>query len=200
MTAGINRYRISTARSGLAACFDSLFALYIIIKLLRINRNSGQNVILKHLKTVMVVIVGTIIFANCGASFSRLLLDINTADQGTCYLISSFIMDRIAPAFVIWILVRGILLSDHLRTDPYGEKAIQSIRVMARVSAVSLVAIMSSILLKNVLHLILIRQITQVSFQIVVPVFDLSVVLASYFLAAYFAQSREMKCENDQFI
>lgn len=201
----------------------SVLAGYIIFKAMRNLNYSGTGETLKYLKIFFAVTAVILVYSIFGDGISSLtarMAAIASTNTNTdpmlaffpselvnwplvftqSFVVFLFILNQIPSLINIAIVFWAIRLSEELMADRYGENVMTAANSLVSICKKSVVAIMLCTITGNLLQLIFSKWLLSSNFVTIIPLFQLALVLSMFLLAKYFAESKKIKTDNEQFI
>lgn len=211
--------RIFMGRNGMIemgklALGSSLYAVFISYIVMRLLTNFTKSDISKSLATINIIlyIVAMISALNLAYSIPKEVMtemiriqEINTMPgvdltKTNILIVLEGIGKGIPIFFGIWILYKAIALVEELKVDRYTKKVVKIIEEIARLckNTISITIIYTVGL--HVVQLIVAKHLVQMNYTISIPIGSMLVVIVIMLFAKYFAESIEIKNENDLFV
>lgn len=184
---------------------------YIAIKLLRRYLDSDTRKLLSHLKSLIAVICVIIVFDIFGSGLSNLIATFGAVQSANTdpavsltvtyvFLVVRYLNVSAVSLVNIIILFFASRLIDELKSDRYGDGVVLSANKLFTVSKRAVVFISLSFIFINLMQLLVIKSLHSSDFTANIPLVPLLLVLIMMVLSKYFAESKEIKSENDMFI
>jgi hypothetical protein len=202
---------IEANKALLGVTIYSVIIGFLVLRVLRIIKNSETKSILKYLKILLSIICLVLIYAIFGSGFSALLssmeqLAVENTDLSQALFLSKLFLVlqnlvSVLPFILELIIVfSGFKLIDALNKDPYGEDVVISASKISKLCQNAVVAIMLSQITINILQFTLGSNIRSSHYTLSVPLLSVVLVLAVMLLINYFEQAKHFKEDNELFI
>lgn len=202
---------IEASKSLLGVTLYSVIIGYLVLRGLRIFKNSKTKSILKYLKVLLFIICIVLIYGIFGSGFSVLLSSMKQliADNtglnqslflSKLFLVLQYLVDILPFALELIIIFSGIKLINALEKDPYGEDVIISAGKTGHTCRNAVAAIMLSQITINILQFALGSQVRSSHFTLFVPLLSVVFILAVMLFVGYFEQAKRLKEDNELFI
>lgn len=189
----------------------TLIAGYLIFRLLHSVSKADEKRLHRYLKILLAVICAVFVFAAFGSYYAETLSLIeqtrlaNSGAGNSLGLSNFFIWLRyavmVAPCLLgIWVIFGGFRLIDALSADTYSEEAAISAKRLAEISSTSMKIIVISQIVLNILEVLFIEGLRNISISFNLPLAPLAVSLCMLLFAGYIGKGKVYRDENEEFI
>ena len=189
----------------------SLITSYVILRMLRMLSKEESKHLLSHLKTILAILCVLAIFSIFGSGLNQFISSIRTVRTGNTqitsslyvtytYLFIQFVLSNLSAIMVIWIIHYAVRLINSLIIDRYGEGTISLAESLARASRISVVVIILSSLLQNIIQILLGKLLLSTNYTVELPITAVLFVIVTMLAAKYLAESRALKKDNEMII
>ncbi len=189
----------------------TLIAGYLVLRFMHSVSRADEPKLHCYLKTLLAVICAVFVFEAFGGCYSETLSLIeqtrlaNSGMESSLGLSNFFFGLRYAvmaaPCLLgVWVIFGGLRLIDALSADAYSEEAASLAKRLADISAKSLKIIVISQLAYNVLEILFMEGLRNISISLYLPLAPLAVSLCMLLFAGYIGRGRAYRDENERFI
>ena len=121
-----------------------------------------------------------------------------TSDAGWSIIL--FIFQLVNAALVIWVLIRGYRLCNSIIENEYSDETIHMAERLSKTSKRAISAMVILELSKNVLQLFIMTTLSNADFKILLPLYELIILVVVYMGVRNLAKTKAIKEENDSYI
>ena len=189
----------------------SIITGYFVLRTLRRSLSDDRKVLalllammLKIIATVIVFIVFFILWDSFTTSLSSIknAYDIfwNPININSVFACIMYIVSALPYLLNIIIIMKMLSMLDEYVIDPYSQETVVATNLVARLCAVTLSVVMICSICFNILQVIFMPKLYNVSISANIPVFSIAFVMAALLFARFISDSKSIKDENDSFI
>lgn len=205
----------------LSGTFYSALVGYIVLRMIGSNHKGTDLITLQKtirvlLYLVMILLVCSV-FVECFVNLPANLLAVkegNSVSDGigelfygapdltmtNIFLTLQAVVNALPYGLSVVIVFCCIKALEELLLDSYSEKAISRVRKITRLCRISLVAVVLSGVLFNLVQLLFSQWIHQMNITIDIPIFSILFILVIHMLAKYIEENQKLKEDNSLFI
>ncbi len=193
---------LPTLKATFAVTVWSALVCAIIFRLLRLFQTNDKAILLEYLRKLLYVLcflfIG-IIFFSCGATLiTRLKQTQLPAD--TLMSILQFVVSSLPYALDFIITIFAIRLLHALQSDHHSDCVIPLAEKLAKLCSISLAILVISEVSLNILQLILVQNLSNISTNVTIPLMSFAFVLAALLLSKLLAENKQLSDDNNLFI
>lgn len=189
----------------------TLIAGYLVFRFLHRIDSADELRLHRYLKILLAVICGVFVFTAFGCYYTETLSLIeqtrlaNSGSESSLGLSNFFFWLRyavvITPCLLgVWVIFGGLRLIDALSADAYSEEAASRAKRLAEISSRSLKIIVMSQIVFNILEMLFIEGLRNISISFYLPLAPFVVSLCMLLFAGYIGRGKIYRDENEKFI
>lgn len=198
-------------KSVLGGCVYAILASYGILRFLRYFRKADRNGLQHCLGLLLRVLAVLFIFCAFGAEFGAFLDKvevIRASNQGNerllgpsyVFLFLGYLTSALPYVLDAAVIFAGIALIKTLETDRYSEETVQAAHKLSKLCVNCLAAIVLVSLAFDLLQVVFMESISNISITIQLPILSIAFVLFALLLAQFIGENKQLKEDNDLFI
>lgn len=189
----------------------SLFFTWLILRLVRYCKNTGQKALYRTLWWILSFFAIICIFMGFGGSWETCRQTVENIKLGNTaphlnlaptyvFVFLRFLADAAEYCLTAWIfLLAGELVLD-LKHDPYSDATLKTTLCIAKWCRISLIITTMTMVLLNIGQLLFARKLHYLSTEVHIPLLGIAVTLVMMAIAELLAKGSMLKRENDSFI
>lgn len=195
----------------LGGAFYSVLIGYLVLKMLRRADTSSTEKVLKVLRLLLAAAAVVIVFGISYMGIGDVRIKLDAIQSGNTdpsvslgftnfFVVLRYVMTQLPTILEVVIFVMAMRLCDFLHVDKYGDDAIRNAENLAKFCKITVVVIMLSCMVVNLLQVVFASSLVAVEFNTVVPLDSIIVALTALLLTRFFVASRELSQDNKMFI
>ena len=198
-------------RAVLGGAFYSILIGYLVLRMMRRADGTGTDSLLKAFRVLLAVIAVVLVFSISYIGISDVGTKLAAIQSGNTdpavslsttnfFVILRYALTQLPPFMELVILLLAIRLCDHLRTDRYGEGAINAAKKLASFAKKTVAVILLCCMALNLAQIIFAGSLVSADFLTTLPLDSIVIAIAALLLARFFVASRELKRDNQMII
>lgn len=178
----------------------AILLAYLVLRLLRRFRGADRQRLQDDLKILLRGLAVCLVFVIFGLSFSA-FWSARTAVDGLVFLAFLRWVGEMMPYLLDVVVILTVLeLLQAMKADRYGEETMRQAHRVSRLCTGSLAACLVTTVVLNLLQLLFLNQLADVSIQVVFPLFGIAFLLGVLLVVKFLEENRALKADNDLFI
>ena len=186
----------------------SVLVGYLLLRVLRRMAAADTQRLHRALAVLLYLLGAVFVFTAFGVCFGELLSSLdalrerNTEPPAISYvfLALQYFVDALPYVLDAVVTLAGLRLLQELGAERYSEQAVQAAERLSLLCGRALAATMLCTMSFNLLQLVFLRRLRDVSAHVQLPLSSVAFVLAALLLARYIRENKQLKDDNDLFV
>ncbi len=188
---------VSLLVSGMGNCCSGLLLAWAVFRILRVSRETES---LRIFRVLLWLLAAALCCAVCGVSLAELRTKLGSFDMQSQFAVLGFVVGALPLVLDIVLVLRGEALLAAFELDRHSEETAGHAESLSRLAAFSLKLTVLVSLGYNILQLMFLRSLTDISIDMDIPLLPLALALAALLLSRLIKENRALKQESDMFI
>ena len=192
------------------ACYSILIG-YLVLRLMRKADGTNTDALLKVFRLLLAIMAVIVVFSISYIGISDVATKLAAIQSGNTdpsvslgftnfFVLLRYALTQLPQIMGLAILVLAMRLCDHLRTDRYGEEAVNAAKKLASFAKKTVAVILLGCITLNLAQIVFAGSLVSADFLTTLPLDSIVIALAALLLARFFVASRELKQDNQMII
>jgi hypothetical protein len=179
-------------RVGFVFTLDVLIITYLFVRFYVYQKTS----IYKLINVIVYIVVFSVIFRTFYIQFSILINRESTNSFNNLQNIMNFTLQLVSTIIIVSLINLFQQLIRYLELNEVNDQLLDLSKRVSKYAIVSVVVILSSLLINNLYHLLLAKQLEDIQFILTIPMLDLVVVMVMLLITEYIRRTYLIHEEN----